>query len=235
MIYCLKSQSLISLLVQRGGGSATSSGQVYNSQESSLIPGKLVQSVRRPWLLDTIQGYKIEFVDNPTQARQPRMGMSSPTEQALLQEEVGKILSKRAIVEVPAERAAPRSLLSPQEGQRHETSNQLERVEHLCSTPSLQDGGPTHTERPPEDRRLDDQGRSEGRILHDPDTQLRQISPLLPSPKSSLPIHMPTIRPVLCSLGLYEDPEASFDPAQRAGCQVSGIHRRCIGLSRDGG
>ena len=68
-------------------------------------------------------------------------------------------------------------LLSPQEGQRHETSNQLEGVEHLCSTPSLQDGGPTHTERPPEDRRLDDQGRSEG--VHDPDTQLRQINPLL--------------------------------------------------------
>ena len=126
-------------------------------------------------------------------------------------------------------------LLSPQEGRRHETSNQIEGVEHLCSTPSLQDGGPTHTERPPEDRRLDDQGRSEGRILHDPDTQLRQISPLLPSPKSSLTIHMPTIRPVLCSLGLYQDPEASLDPAQRAGCQVSGIHRRCIDLSRDCG
>ena len=125
-------------------------------------------------------------------------------------------------------------LFSPQEGRRHETSNQLEGVEHLCSTPSLQDGGPTHTERPPEDRRLDDQGRSEGRILHDPDTQLRQISPLLPSPKSSLPIHMPTIRPVLCSLGLYQDPEASIEPTQRAGCQVSGINRRCIGLSRDG-
>ena len=44
---------------------------------------------------------------------------------------------------------------------------------------------------------------------------------------------MPTIRPVLCSLGLYQDPEASIDPAQRAGCQVSGIHRRCIGLIRD--
>ena len=60
------------------------------------------------WLLDTIQGYKIEFVDNPTQAKQPRVGMSSPTEQALLQEEVGKMLSKRAIVEIPAETAAPR-------------------------------------------------------------------------------------------------------------------------------
>ena len=44
---------------------------------------------------------------------------------------------------------------------------------------------------------------------------------------------MPTIGPVLCSLGLFQDSEASLDPAQRAGCQVSGIHRRCVGLSRD--
>ena len=186
------------------------------------------------WLLDTI---KKEFVDNPTQARQPRVGMSSPIEQTLLQKEVGKMLSKRTIVEIPADSGFAillKPLPSPQEGWRHETGNQLEEVEHLCSTPSLQDEGLTYTERPLEDRILDDQGRSQGHILHDPNAQLRQISPLFQSPESSLPVHMPTIRPVLCSLGLYQDPEASLDPAQRAGCHVSGIHRRCTGLSRDG-
>ena len=69
----------------------------------------LVQRVRRPM----VAGYKIEFVGNSTQARQPRVGMSSPTEQALLLEEVGKMLSKRAIVEVPAETVAPQFYLQP--------------------------------------------------------------------------------------------------------------------------
>ena len=97
--------------------------------------------------------------------------MSSPIEQTLLQKEVGKMLSKRAIVEIPADSGFAillKPLPSPQEGWRHETGNQLEEVEHLCSTPSLQDEGLTYTERPLEDRILDDQGRSEGHILHDP-------------------------------------------------------------------
>ena len=60
------------------------------------------------WFLETIQGYKIEFVDSPTQARCPRGGMSSPTKQMLLWEEVEKMLSKGAIVEIPTETVAPR-------------------------------------------------------------------------------------------------------------------------------
>ena len=102
VIYCLKNQSLISLLVQRGVAPL--------AVDKSIIAGRVAlfkenwsRVSEDQWLLDTIQGYKIEFVDNPTQARQPRVGMSSPTEQALLQEEVGKMLSKRAIVEVLAE------------------------------------------------------------------------------------------------------------------------------------
>ena len=101
VIYCLKNQSLISLLVQRGVAPL--------AVDKSIIAGRVAlfqenwsRVSEDQWLLDTIQGYKIEFVDNPTQARQPRVGMSSPTEQALLQEEVGKMLSKRAIVEVLA-------------------------------------------------------------------------------------------------------------------------------------
>ena len=47
-----------------------------------------------------------------------------------------------------------------------------------------------------------------------------------------LSIHMPAIRPVQRSLGLYQDPEASDNPAQRARGKVSDLHRR---YSRHGG
>uniref|UniRef100_A0A1X7TWL2 Uncharacterized protein n=1 Tax=Amphimedon queenslandica TaxID=400682 RepID=A0A1X7TWL2_AMPQE len=46
---------------------------------------------------------------------------------------------------------------------------------------------------------------------------------------------MPAFWPVLRSLGLYQDPEASTYPAQRAGSETSGIYRRYTHLSRDGG
>ena len=56
------------------------------------------------WILDTIRGYKIEFVTQPTQERQPRAGMSSTSEQMLLAEEMAKLLTKGAVTEVPPER-----------------------------------------------------------------------------------------------------------------------------------
>uniref|UniRef100_A0A1X7UYE8 Uncharacterized protein n=1 Tax=Amphimedon queenslandica TaxID=400682 RepID=A0A1X7UYE8_AMPQE len=45
---------------------------------------------------------------------------------------------------------------------------------------------------------------------------------------------MPAFRPVLRSLGLYQDPEASIYAAQGAGSETSGMYRRCTRLSRDG-
>ena len=56
------------------------------------------------WILDTIRGYKIEFVTQPTQERQPRASMSSTSEQMLLAEEIAKLLTKGAVTEVTPER-----------------------------------------------------------------------------------------------------------------------------------
>ena len=56
------------------------------------------------WILDTIRGYKIEFVTQPTQERQPRAGMSSTSEQMLPAEEIAKLLTKGTFTEVPPKR-----------------------------------------------------------------------------------------------------------------------------------
>ena len=82
---------------------------------------------------------------------------------------------------------------------------------------------------------MDDKGGSEGRILHDPNPSARQAVPAFLHRKPRLPVYMPAIRPVLCSLGLYQDPEAGTNSAQRAGSEASGIHRRHSGLGGDSG
>ena len=117
----------------------------------------------------------------------------------------------------------------------HETSNQSEDPKHLHSPPPFQDGGPSHIEGSPEGGGLDDKGGSEGCILHDPNPSTRQTVPAFLHRKPRLPVYMPAIRPVLCSLGLYQDPEAGTNSAQRAGSEASGIHRRHSGFGGDSG
>ena len=81
--------------------------------EKAVIAGRLAHfkdnwsSVSQDqWILDTIGGYKIEFVAQPTQGRQPRAGMLSTSEQILLAEEIVKLLAKGAITEVPQKRSS---------------------------------------------------------------------------------------------------------------------------------
>ena len=50
-----------------------------------------------------------------------------------------------------------------------------------------------------------------------------------------LRVLLPAIRPVMCSMGLYQDPEAGTNPPQRAGDKASGIHRRYFRLGGDRG
>ena len=113
----------------------------------------------------------------------------------------------------------------------HETSDKLEGPQRVCGDTPFQNGRSAHPERPKK-RRLDDEDRSEGCILHDTNPQQRRTIPSLLHHPRQLSVQLPTIRPVLCFLDLYQDPEASGIPAQRAGNQASGIHRRHSSLCR---
>ena len=57
------------------------------------------------WVLNTVQGYRIEFLTNPTQSSRPRAGASSSSEQSLINEEIEKLLAKGAVTELPPEEA----------------------------------------------------------------------------------------------------------------------------------
>ena len=52
------------------------------------------------WVLDTIQGYGIEFTENPVQTVCPRVSIASAHKQSLVQEEIHSLLQKGTIVEI---------------------------------------------------------------------------------------------------------------------------------------
>lgn len=123
----------------------------------------------------------------------------------------------------------------PQERRGLEAGDQLEVPKQVHSPESLQDGRNPHPEGYPQGKRLDDKSGSEGCLLHDPSQRKGQIVPPFLVRELSLSVHMPTIWPVLRSVGLYQDPEADSHFTQRVGCQVGSIHRRHPSHGRDGG
>ena len=221
------------------GGSSNRSGQSSNSRKVSAFQGQLVQCVTGP--MDPRHNMGI----------QNRICSTTHSGKTAQSRHVVNLRSKvtgRGDSKIASQggnhRGAPEEELAgfllqplshPQERRGHETSNQSEDPKQLHSPPPFQDGGPSHIEGPPEGGGLDDKGGSEGRILHDPNPSARQAVPAFLHRKPRLPVYMPAIWPVLCSLGLYQDPEAGTNSAQRAGSEASGIHRRHSGLGGDSG
>ena len=158
------------------------------------------------WVLNAVQGYRIEFLSEPFQRSCPRAGVTSPSEQSLIIEEVQKLQSKGAVAEL-ALKGADRGfylslfLVPKKDGGKRPVIN-------LNASTSLL---PLNTSRwrdytlsrIAQKVRLDDQAGSKGCVLHDPHPQLEQTSSTLLSTEPSLPVDMSAIWPVLCSLGLY--------------------------------
>lgn len=118
------------------------------------------------------------------------------------------------------------AICCPEEGRGNEASNKPQTAKQLCQTGILQDGRSPYSERSSPTRRLDDKGRPEGRILCDPSRPILLEVSSLPMAREVLPIPLPAIRPVVCSVGLYQDHEAHRHDASVTRDQDSHIHRR---------
>lgn len=100
-------------------------------------------------------------------------------------------------------------LSHPQEGWKEETSNKLDKTEPVYYRfTSLQDGAYTHSERAVE---KDDESGPGGHILM---ILIHPRDRTVLSSESSL--HLPALWPIVCSMGLYQDPETSGANTQRA-------------------
>ncbi len=59
-----------------------------------------------PWVLQTVQGYTLDLVSQPTQTKAPKELSFNHIESASLSEEVTLMLKKKAIIEIPTQQEA---------------------------------------------------------------------------------------------------------------------------------
>ena len=100
-------------------------------------------------------------------------------------------------------------LPSAQGGRSDEAGHKSKSTELLGSSPALQDGRYPYVAGYSSARRMACQTGSEGRLLHSTNPSGSLEVPSLHGGPGSLPIHMSTIRSILCSLGFYQSAKAS--------------------------
>ena len=93
------------ILVKRGVLSLSTIDKAKITGTLALYLGNWLKVSQDQWVLDTVRGYKMEFLKPPIQVTHPRVGVSAPLEQDLLKEEVQKLLSKGAVRKLTPEGA----------------------------------------------------------------------------------------------------------------------------------
>ena len=181
-------------------------------------------------VLQIITGFQIKFLREPFQSRPPNNSSLSSNKQELIDLEVESMLSKGAIKEIhPSESQEgfySSLFLVPKKDRGTRPVINLKRLNEFIP--------PQHfkTERPAKRERLAHQSGSEGCLFYNSDSRDRQKKPPLPGQGKLLPIQLPPFRSIMCPLGLYQDPKASDDYAQRARGEVRVLYRLHSGDGR---
>ena len=132
----------------------------------------------------------------------------------------------------PSGRVLFKYIPSPKEGRRSETGDKPEGSEQFCSHRALQNGGNSHPQRPRQSGGLASESGFEGRLLCDPNPQdAPSVSQVLLS-EQMLSVSVPSIWPVISSVGLYQDPKASTSPPPGDGGTTDSLYRRYPGPGR---
>ena len=120
-----------------------------------------------------------------------------------------------------------RVLLKPLPGPRRaETRDKPEGSEPICSDATLQDGGNPYFEGSDKSEGLVGKSRSEGYLLCNPNPPVSPSISQVHFPRKVLSVPLPPIWPVISSLGLYQDLEASISPPSGDVSAIGSIYRR---------
>ena len=126
----------------------------------------------------------------------------------------------------PSRRVLLKPVSCPKERRRTETGDKPKSSEQLCSDRAFQNGGNPYIERSSQSRGLVGKSGSEGCILRNPDPPIPPPVLEVHIPGKTLSVSVPTIWPVIGTMGLYQDPKASTSPPPGNGGTTDSIHRR---------
>ena len=109
----------------------------------------------------------------------------------------------------------------------------LKKTKFFCTDSPFQNGRYIYGERPPKNRRLDDQSGPEGRLLHGSHCAPPQEITLFQVARTDISVQLPAIRSVVSSLGLYQDHSPGYRDPQDTGPEDHNLHRRHSDHGRD--
>ena len=184
---------------------------------------------RDRWVLDTVQGYWIDFMSEPHQQSLPTPPHYSS------KQSLHTLICKQAIrlLQHPSEVGFySKHLPGPQKEWGTEASDQPQSSQSVCSPRTFQDGGHSHFEGPPAARGLASKNRPQGCLSgdsHSPDIQrLPQVS----CSRQDISLHLPSIWTVLSPVGLYQNTETcpGFPTGNRS--SIDRLYRRHSDPSR---
>ena len=163
------------------------------------------------WVLNTVQGYRLEFLREPVPSFCPKgVVTSSSQEQSLNYEEVLKMLQKGAITKATPTEVDPGFysslfLVPKKDGGTRPVMNLKCLNEYIVPHHFKMEG--IHTLWVLlKKKQLDDKSRPKGCLLYDSNSQIPQTDALPLCKRASLPVHMPAIRSFLCSLDFLPRP-----------------------------
>ena len=181
-----------------------------------------------PWVLNTIGGYQINFLSEFHQRALPHTPQYSAEQRQLIVVEVKELLGKGAIKEVHNSRGGFWSnlfLVAKKDGGQRPVIN-LNVLNSFVQTEHFKMEG-IHTLRDSQSRGLAGKSGSKGCILRNPNPPgPLSISQVFLS-RQMLSVPMPPIRPVVSSMGLYQDHQARISSPSGDGGTIDSIHRPC--------
>ena len=162
------------------------------------------------WILQTVKGVQIEFMNTPHQAFTPFQPKTPERDRVLLQEEITSMLGKGAIVELPEEETqkgfySTMFLVPKKDGKMRPVINMKKLNQFVHTHHFKMEGIQTAREACPT-KRLVNKNRPKGCLFYDTNTQTAPKISQVQGRSQHLPVHLPTVRSVQCNLGSLPRP-----------------------------
>ena len=167
------------------------------------------------WVLQTVQGYLIDFTHSPHQSCQPPPIILSQDKHALVTQEVQELLAKEAVVETIS---SPTSFISQiflvEKKGGAAASGKPKGFKSIHPSGTFQNGGSTPLTRPITTRGLDGENGLKGCLPPNPNP----LKPSTPSPVclggETLQVSVPPIWSVISTTGFHKTLETSSGPLE---------------------